>query len=381
MKLLLRPTSGSHAGETFTVEPGECITFGRTTASQWSFSDDGHMSSVHFEIENFGDRAEIRDRASTNGTWLNNSKIQRQYLKNGDRLRAGVTVMVVECFESPAPIDAVRVKPERATFETSDSPASIQQARASHHNSSAVAAKSVAASPGPASFDSVHVLDQEPLPSQPEPMQVSRLETDFPRQSDPEIHEPDALNVQPAIEPQPLQVDQAFQLLSKHTNTDSAESLLATLDQLASRWSIQLAIHYQKIRMMPPRRFTDSAAFPLAGQHLASQYSPVRASWAEAKSKANVYELLPRLIKSDGFVAFLGTSGDQVAVQIHKMFQLGVEDSQTPTVSCLHVGHPSIADLRAQRAIDRKRPIRRPHSGSPFVHTGRTKESCLRRQS
>ncbi len=171
-------------------------------------------------------------------------------------------------------------------------------------------------------------------------MQVSRLETDFPRQSDPEIHEPDALNVQPAIEPQPLQVDQAFQLLSKHTNTDSAESLLATLDQLASRWSIQLAIHYQKIRMMPPADLPIRPLFPWLANTSASQYSPVRASWAEAKSKANVYELLPRLIKSDGFVAFLGTSGDQVAVQIHKMFQLGVEGFSDPTVSCLHVGHP-----------------------------------------
>ncbi len=330
MKLLLRPTSGSHAGETFTVQPGECVTFGRTTASQWSFSDDGHMSSVHFEIENFGDRAEIRDRASTNGTWLNNSKIQRQYLKQGDRLRAGTTVMVVECIESSAPIDAEKAKPGRATFETSDGPPSMQQPRASQRISSAVASKSVAAPSGPASFDSVHVLDQDPLPPPPKPMQASRLENEFPIQSAPAIQEQDALVAQPALQPQPLQVAQAFQLLAKRTNTDSAETLIATLDQLAPRWSIQLAIHYQKIRMMPPADLPVRPLFPWLANTSASQYSPVRASWTEAKSKANVYELLPRLIKSDGFVAFLGASGDQVAVQIHKMFQLGVEGFSDP---------------------------------------------------
>lgn len=97
MKLILNILSGSKCGQRIEIGPSDSRTIGRSSASQCSFADDDHMSSLHCEVENFGDHAEVRDRGSTNKTWLNNQAITRSALKEGDRLRAGKTLMGVVC--------------------------------------------------------------------------------------------------------------------------------------------------------------------------------------------------------------------------------------------------------------------------------------------
>ena len=96
LKLLLIAISGSREGESFQVEPGETCSFGRTQKADIAFETDGHMSGVHFEIHNSGDFAEVRDRGSTNGTWLNNTRVAQDKLRDGDRVRAGTTILTVE---------------------------------------------------------------------------------------------------------------------------------------------------------------------------------------------------------------------------------------------------------------------------------------------
>ncbi len=88
--------SGSKSGQRIVVAPKQVQTIGRSTAAQNSFEEDDHMSAIHFEVENFGDYAEVRDRRSTNRTWLNNTQIASAQLKPGDRIRAGKTVLLVE---------------------------------------------------------------------------------------------------------------------------------------------------------------------------------------------------------------------------------------------------------------------------------------------
>ena len=95
MKLILQVLSGKKYGQRIVVDCGQSTTIGRSTAAQNNFDDD-HMSSLHFEVENFGDRAEVRDLKSTNRTWLNNNHITSSALKHGDRVRAGKTIMQVE---------------------------------------------------------------------------------------------------------------------------------------------------------------------------------------------------------------------------------------------------------------------------------------------
>lgn len=102
MDLLLSVIAGSTEETAVIVATGECISVGRTTAAQKSFPNDTHMSSLHFEVENFGDWAELRDKRSTNGTWLNNNRITAERLRDGDQIRAGTTVFAVQYQPSKA---------------------------------------------------------------------------------------------------------------------------------------------------------------------------------------------------------------------------------------------------------------------------------------
>lgn len=56
--------------------------------------DDPTMSVHHFEIERRGGEFYIRDLESTNHTKVNGSKIQSTSLESGDRIQAGLTVLV-----------------------------------------------------------------------------------------------------------------------------------------------------------------------------------------------------------------------------------------------------------------------------------------------
>lgn len=71
-------------------------TVGRTHQSNVAIEDDNFMSGIHFEVENFGVYAEVRDQRSTNKTWLNNEVISSSRLSTGDIIRAGKTFFAVE---------------------------------------------------------------------------------------------------------------------------------------------------------------------------------------------------------------------------------------------------------------------------------------------
>lgn len=59
--------------------------------------DDQFASSYHARFQVAHGRWFVEDLGSTNGTWLNGRRIQgAQWLKKGDKVRIGRTVMVVE---------------------------------------------------------------------------------------------------------------------------------------------------------------------------------------------------------------------------------------------------------------------------------------------
>lgn len=67
------------------------MTLGRNAQATFSFEEDSYISGIHFEIENMGDRIEIRDLKSTNRTFLNNQSVTETLLKHGDIIRFGKT--------------------------------------------------------------------------------------------------------------------------------------------------------------------------------------------------------------------------------------------------------------------------------------------------
>jgi pSer/pThr/pTyr-binding forkhead associated (FHA) protein len=93
--LIITITSGQRLGEQLLVPPGEVRTIGRTIASDIAVGDN-FMSGVHFEIENYGDFAELRDKNSTNKTWVNHSVQAKCRIAPGDVIRAGKTLFSIQ---------------------------------------------------------------------------------------------------------------------------------------------------------------------------------------------------------------------------------------------------------------------------------------------
>lgn len=132
MRLELQTETGARAGEILTIENGVCMTFGRTHSADQAFLDDGHMSGLHFEVEVRNGVALLSDRGSTNGTWLNDQKIQRTELVDGDVVRAGRTEFRV--ILAPGPTSAAKATSGNRDLELSDdfrSPAAAEPAPSS----------------------------------------------------------------------------------------------------------------------------------------------------------------------------------------------------------------------------------------------------------
>ena len=81
------------------------ITFGRGDESDVKITDE-RMSRQHFVVAPQGDKFIARDLGSTNGTYVNNSKITEVVLQPNDRIRAGQTVVVFE-LEKPKGVATV----------------------------------------------------------------------------------------------------------------------------------------------------------------------------------------------------------------------------------------------------------------------------------
>jgi len=56
--------------------------------------DDNEVSRRHAEIRRVGETLVVGDLKSSNGTWLNNRKIERAELASGDHIQVGRTIMV-----------------------------------------------------------------------------------------------------------------------------------------------------------------------------------------------------------------------------------------------------------------------------------------------
>ena len=65
-------------------------TFGRDDSADVAIDDRG-LSRIHFEIAFNGDIAAIRDLQSTNGTFVDGSRVNEVVLRSGSKINAGRT--------------------------------------------------------------------------------------------------------------------------------------------------------------------------------------------------------------------------------------------------------------------------------------------------
>ncbi|MCA9129378.1 MAG: FHA domain-containing protein [Planctomycetales bacterium] len=357
--------SGTREGETFTVHANQCVTFGRTHASDTSFEGDLHMSGTHFQIENLGDEAMLTDRGSTNGTWLNTERISKERLREGDRIRAGTAVFTVEFVRDS--VDRGMPPPIREDFGVGGPPQvggwPSSTPRDDEPKPFANAAFDSAAYP-PRSDRQSPLADSTPYAKSPFANKSSdgnstsgNSLSPFSDSMDFEESEPvkptPAFNFKPS--PKPMAPDnpfadsslynqvpesikalgrpkvedrrahKRFQLLQRLTVADAADSMGIVLDSLTRKWSVQLVLHFQKIRNGLPSGLPSAKALFSWLPMEAVNCSPVRVAWADVCRSATVLPMLPRLCRADGCIAFLGKDAADIARQIDAMGAMGVE--------------------------------------------------------
>lgn len=79
----------SFAGQRQELKVGT-VSFGRDVSADFAIDDRG-LSRIHFEIAFNGDIAAIRDLNSTNGTFVDGSRISEVVLRSGSKIMAGRT--------------------------------------------------------------------------------------------------------------------------------------------------------------------------------------------------------------------------------------------------------------------------------------------------
>lgn len=95
MRVILAATSGPHAGLTFELPAAQPIRLGRIAQADQSFPNDQFMSGLHLALQLSSHNAELQDLDSRNGTFLNDQRVTRALLHDGDRIRFGSTVLDV----------------------------------------------------------------------------------------------------------------------------------------------------------------------------------------------------------------------------------------------------------------------------------------------
>ena len=106
---VLEVTAGPRKGSRLSIEPGERPTLGRDETSDFLVPDQ-KVSRRHCEVFFAGELPTIRDLASKNGTFVNDSRVGEIELKDGDIVRLGECELRFslvdsrECFCCRAPV-------------------------------------------------------------------------------------------------------------------------------------------------------------------------------------------------------------------------------------------------------------------------------------
>src|ERR1700744_3859340 len=89
----LRVVSGPNAGLTVDVEDEELV-IGREDTDL--ALDDNEMSRRHAIVRRHANRLQVEDLGSTNGTFVDGTRIEEPTLRGGAEIKVGTTVIVVE---------------------------------------------------------------------------------------------------------------------------------------------------------------------------------------------------------------------------------------------------------------------------------------------
>ncbi len=96
MRVTLRVVAGPHVGRVFTFDQHDTFLIGRSESAHFCLPDDRFFSRHHCIFEIAPPQCFLRDLGSTNGTFVNSKRVETAYLKNGDLIQGGETIITVE---------------------------------------------------------------------------------------------------------------------------------------------------------------------------------------------------------------------------------------------------------------------------------------------
>ncbi len=101
MRVSLNVVAGPQTGRAFTFDQHDTFMIGRSEDAQFCLPQDRFFSRHHCLIEIAPPQAFLRDLGSTNGTFVNGLRVDTAYLKSGDRIQGGETVLEVQVAADP----------------------------------------------------------------------------------------------------------------------------------------------------------------------------------------------------------------------------------------------------------------------------------------
>src|SRR5438132_1553228 len=96
MRVTLRVLAGPYTGREFTFDQHDTFLIGRADTAHLYLPEDKFFSRNHCLLEISPPRCFLRDLGSTNGTFVNRERVHTAYLKSGDRIQGGETILEVE---------------------------------------------------------------------------------------------------------------------------------------------------------------------------------------------------------------------------------------------------------------------------------------------
>jgi hypothetical protein len=101
MVVILEAVSGPVLGRRIEVRGGSIVRLGRTGKSDYPIPEDGYLSGLHFSVECDGTQCRIRDLGSSNGTFVNGSRVTEQVVQEGDSVVAGGSTFCIHVDQLP----------------------------------------------------------------------------------------------------------------------------------------------------------------------------------------------------------------------------------------------------------------------------------------
>ncbi|MFN2515250.1 MAG: protein kinase [Pyrinomonadaceae bacterium] len=96
MQIDLRVLAGPYKGRVFSFTQSDTFLIGRTGDAHLCLPEDKFFSRHHCLLEIMPPHCFLRDLGSTNGTFVNGHKVTEAFLKNGDQIQGGHTLLRVE---------------------------------------------------------------------------------------------------------------------------------------------------------------------------------------------------------------------------------------------------------------------------------------------